>query len=271
MQVVNEPTAHSPRYGTVDTDYGLRMAATPPEDDSPVWMINLMKYRQIADYGDGTKSVISGREADDLYAPLDVLADIGAEIVFFGDVETQLLGDSPIWDRIAVVKYPTRRSFVEMNSRPDFQEKHVHKDAGMQETIVIGCVPLDPPAFETRGWTEVPHPPTDEDGPITVIHVMRFAENGAQDMETYASAASAAASSQGVRIDGWFTAEGTIIGDGRTWNQVRFNSFPSRAAFQAVVGDPGRLAAQASHREPALADTYTMIVAPGLNGLGTSI
>ena len=89
-------------------------------------------------------------------------------------------------------------------------------------------------------------------------------------METYASAVSAAASPHGVRIDGWFTAEGTIIGDGRTWNQVRFNSFPSRAAFQAVVGDPGRLAAQASHREPALADTYTMIVAPGLNGLGTS-
>ena len=41
--------------------------------------------------------------------------------------------------------------------------------------------------------------------------------------------------------------------------------------FQAVVDDPGRLAAQASHREPALTDTYTMVVAPVLNGLGTSI
>ena len=217
VRVVNEPTAHSPRYGTVDTDYGLRMAATPPEGAGPVWMVNLMKSRQRADYGDGTKSTISGREADDLYAPLDVLADIGAEIVFFGDVETQLLGDSPIWDRIAVVKYPTRRSFVAMNSRPDFQEKHVHKDAGMQETIVIGCVPLDPPAFETRGWTEVPHPPTDDDGPITVVHVLRFADDRTADMEAYSLVAGEVAVPHGVRIHGWFAAEGAVVGGGRGW------------------------------------------------------
>ena len=32
----------------------------------------------------------------------------------------------------------------------------------------------------------------------------------------------------GVRIAGWFAAEGTIVGDGRTWDQVRFNAFPSK-------------------------------------------
>jgi hypothetical protein len=41
--------------------------------------------------------------------------------VFFGDVDQQLLGDAPVWDRIGVVKYPTRRSFIEMQSRPEFQ------------------------------------------------------------------------------------------------------------------------------------------------------
>jgi len=79
------------------------------------------------------------------------------------------------------------------------------------------------------------------------------------------------ASPHGVRIHGWFTAEGTIIGDGRTWDQVRFNAFPSRAAFRAVATDPDRLVAQADHREPALADTYAMIVAPGLDALATSV
>ena len=49
---MSEPSRHGPRYGTVDTDYALRMAATPPEEDGPVWMVNLMKYREIADYGD---------------------------------------------------------------------------------------------------------------------------------------------------------------------------------------------------------------------------
>lgn len=96
------------------------------------------KYREVAAYADGCESAISGREADDLYAPIDVLTAIGAEIVFVADVDQQLLGDDATWDRVAIVKYPTRRAFIEMQVRPDFQEKHVHKDAGMDTTIVAG-------------------------------------------------------------------------------------------------------------------------------------
>ncbi len=58
---------------------------------------------------------------------------------------------------------------------------------------------------------------------------------------------------------------------GAAWHQVRFNQFPSQAAFMAVVSDPARLAAQRDHREVAIADTYTMIVRPGLDTLATSI
>ena len=64
----------TPRYGTVDREYAMRLATTPPEDDGPVWMVNLMKYRDVADYSDGRESTISGREADDLYTPLESLA-----------------------------------------------------------------------------------------------------------------------------------------------------------------------------------------------------
>jgi len=52
VRTESEPSRHGPRYGTVDTDYALRMTATPPEEDGTVWMVNLMKYREIADYGD---------------------------------------------------------------------------------------------------------------------------------------------------------------------------------------------------------------------------
>jgi hypothetical protein len=37
------------RYGTPNTEYGMKMATTKPEDDGPVWMVNLMKYREVAD------------------------------------------------------------------------------------------------------------------------------------------------------------------------------------------------------------------------------
>ena len=58
------------RYGTIDHEYGLKLATTEPGDDGPVWMINLMKYREVAEYGDGSAG-ISGREADDRYMPVE--------------------------------------------------------------------------------------------------------------------------------------------------------------------------------------------------------
>ena len=273
-------------YGTVDPDYGMRLATTPRSEDGPIWMVNLMAYRKVADYGAGNASgidpenggTVSGREADDRYAPLDVLADIGADVVFIGDVEDQLLGDVPRWDRVGVVRYPTRRSFIEMQQREDFQKKHVHKEAGMAETIVAGCLPLETPRLPSDSdpvdWADVPHPPSDEDGSVMLVHVLRFRDgDGTQsptDMETYSNHAAQVAVPHGVRLAGWFAVEGTIVGDGRTWDQVRFNAFPSRAAFRAVVMDPDRLSAQREHREAAIADTYTLVVRPTIDRIAES-
>ncbi len=72
-------------------------------------------------------------------------------------------------------------------------------------------------------------------------------------------------------IDGWFGAEGTIVGDGRRWDQVRFNAFPSAAAFRAVVTHPARLEAQQNHGEESIADTCTMMVRPVINRLAESV
>ncbi len=269
-----------PRYGTIDQAYGLKLATTVADDDGPVWMVNLMKYREVADYADGRESTVTGEEADDLYSPLDSLAAVGAAPVLFGDVDQQLLGDETVWDRVAVVKYPTRRSFTEMQSLPTFQESHKHKDAGMESTIVMGTQPMpqpDAPAgFTPVDWADVPYPPTAKDGPVVVVHVLRFHDADAANatptnMEQYQSEAAKVALRHGVRINGWFAVEGTIIGDGRAWHQVRFNEFPSKAAFMAVVTDPARLEAQKDHREVAIADTYTMIVRAGLNMLTASI
>jgi len=269
----------NPRYGTVDRDYAIRMATTAPADDGPVWMVNLMKYRAVADYSDGRASTISGKEADDLYAPLDILGDIGAEPVLFGDVDQQLLGE-PVWDRIAVVKYATRKSFIDMQSRSDFQQAHEHKDAGMEQTFVIGCQPLpypEPPAGVTEvDWADVPHPPTPDDGPITVVHVLRFADPDAardipDEMEAYATAIARVATKQGARVAGWFAVEGTIVGDGRVWHQVRFNQFPSKRAFMALAADPQRLAAQEEHRDKAVADTFTVIMRADYDRIAESV
>lgn len=270
----------NPGYGKIDRQYGKRLATTAAADDGPVWMVNLLSYRPVAAYEPGSEAAgdaISGREADDRYAPMEILRDLGAEVVFVGDVEDQLLGDDTVWERVAVVRYPTRRSFIDMQSRDDFKAKHVHKEAGVASTINLGCVPAPVPALADEPlpeWTEVAHPPTDEDGPVVVLHVIRYADDegpgGASraEMDQYEQAAARVAAPHGVRVAGWFDVEGTIVGDGRSWDQVRFNRFPSKAAFMAVVSDPARLEAQRTHRAPAMADTYTMILRPTVDRLG---
>lgn len=262
------------RYGKIDRDYAMRLATTPPEEDGPIWMVNLMSYRDRAEYGDERDAEgISGMEADDRYAPLGPLAAIGAEVVFAGTVDTQFLQDSPRWHRVGIVKYPSRRAFIEMQQRPDFQELHAHKDAGMAETFVIGCLPMPVPELpaDAPSWDDVPHPPTAEDGDVMVVHVIKFHEpDSVREMVTYSDHAGKVAVPNGVRIAAWMQAEGTIVGDGRGWDQVRFNAFPSKAAFLAVVFDPERLAAQAAHREVAIKDTYTLIVRPIINRLHES-
>jgi hypothetical protein len=162
-----------PSYGTIDRDYALQLAGS---DDGPIYMLNLMAYRAEAIYPNGERG-ITGREADDRYAPLDVLAEIGASVCFLAEVEA---GE---WDRVAVVRYPTRKSFIDMQSRPDFQDKHVHKEAGMDHTIILGTVPTgDLPKM----------------APGDLVRLDLLDEPGQ------------------------FSVEGAIVGDGRTWSGVTY-------------------------------------------------
>jgi hypothetical protein len=268
-----------PGYGQIDHDYGISLATTAPADDGPIWMVNLMRYKDVAEYRDGRETHRTGREADDEYMPTDSLTGVGAKLVYVADVEDQFLGDGTQWDRIGIVKYPTRRAFIEMQKRDDFRASHEHKEAGMSETIVIGCLPLDVPSVAGNAivdWDDVPHPPNDDDGPYTMMHVIAFHEaDGATqtpgNMKAYQQVAGSIAIPNGVRIDGWFSAEGTILGDGRRWHQVRFNTFPSKRAFTAVAMDQDRREAQSEYRVTAIADTYALGLRPTLNHLAASI
>ena len=256
---------NKPTYGQVDREYGMRMFTTPPEEDGPVWMVNFMKYKEEATYADGSRG-ITGQEADDKYAPTEILTELGAEVPFFGDVVLQLAGKDYKWDRIGVVKYPTRAAFLGMQNRQDFLEKHEHKEAGMEFTFVIGCQPVELGSkfrVKPESWDSIEHAPTEEDGPVMVVHLLKFVEGGRQgDMEEYQSKAFTVAQKHGGGAAAVFTVEGTIMGDGRQWDECRFIAYPSMRSFMAVVQDPERLEAQGNHRVAAIADTYTVIVRP---------
>lgn len=190
------------KYGTIDKEYGVHLATRPPEEDGPIYMVNLMKYHEVAQYAQdaGVDKPISGREADDRYNPASILAKIGATIVFVGDVVSNRAGDED-WDRIAIVRYATRKSFIEMQTRRDFADKHVHKAAGMQRTIIVCCRPEDV-SLDQHG-----RPKSDDDRLVAMV--VRRAADRASAFRAIPGAVN-------------LSAEGTIIGDGRKWDTVQF-------------------------------------------------
>ena len=205
----------SHNYGTVDKEYGMFLATRPPEEDGPLYMVNLMKYHEVAQYeGDAPGENISGKEADDRYNPSSVLNKIGADVMFYGDVVTNHLGDED-WDRIGIVRYATRRSFIEMQSRTDFAEKHQHKAAGMLRTILPVCRPVD------ESIDSHPRPAQDDLDFGWVVMVVRQAPD-----RNAAYAALPEATN--------FWVEGTIIGDERQWDTVQFINAGSEANAKAI-------------------------------------
>ena len=163
-------------YGTIDADYARHLASVTPEEDGPIWMINLMRYRDRAAYADGRATDLTGREADHRYAPIGPFRAVGAELVFLSEVEVQFLGEDQEWDRIVVVRYPTRRSFLEMQELPEYRQLHEHRDAGMAATFVIAGRPVDLPELpsDSPALDKVPHPSKPADGPVVILHVLKY-------------------------------------------------------------------------------------------------
>lgn len=200
-------------FGEPNFETAARWFQLAADEDGPVWMVNLMKYRALADYGDGESRGVSGKEADDAYAPLGPLAAIGAVVALHGDVTAQASGD-PAWDRIGIVRYPSRASFFAMQERDDFKQQYTHKKAGMEFTIVMGCVP-------TFVAASAP------DGLELVMRVRRFAE-GTTPGDDPAGTVPVAR----------FDVDGVILGDKRAWHDVCFD-VADDAQIEAMLGVTG--------------------------------
>ena len=225
-------------YGTINLETAAKWFQLDEADDGPIWMINLMKYKPVAAYDDDApiddeERSISGREADDRYAPLETLGNLGAVVAFFGDVLTQLEGE-PQWDRIAIVRYPTRRSFLTMEQRDDFKKVHHHKKAGMDFTIIVGGLP------SLLG----------ESGPSGASYVMRT--------RRFEPGASSPKEPAGVTPVAVFTSHGTIIGDDRVWDEVRYDLVEDEA--MSSLSD-----------QPGVAEQITVVVGRSIDELIGSI
>jgi uncharacterized protein (DUF1330 family) len=102
--------------------------------DSPISMVNLLKFKEKAEYEDGRDTNLSGKEAYMIYG-IEVqehLKKVGGEIVFGGEISRLMLGEvEDLWDNVAVARYPSRTAMLEMMMNPDYQESEKHRSAGL--------------------------------------------------------------------------------------------------------------------------------------------
>jgi uncharacterized protein (DUF1330 family) len=102
--------------------------------NSPISMVNLLKFKEKAEYEDGRDNDLSGKEAYMIYA-MEVqehLKKIGGEMVFGGEITRLMLGEvEDLWDSVAVARYPSRKAMLEMIMDPDYQESEKHRSAGL--------------------------------------------------------------------------------------------------------------------------------------------
>ncbi|MEM9515375.1 MAG: DUF1330 domain-containing protein [Actinomycetota bacterium] len=114
-----------------------------PGPDGPIYMVNLLEFKEFAEYEDGRETDLTGREAYALYAEgqRDVLPLFGAEVVFEGDVSFLAIGEvEELWDEVAIVRYPSRATLLEMSASPEFMAVSVHRTAGLAGQLNIETV-----------------------------------------------------------------------------------------------------------------------------------
>lgn len=114
-----------------------------PGPDGPICMVNLLKFKEHAEYEDGRETDLTGRQAYELYGRgvAGLLPDYGGKIVFAGDVTFLMLGQvEELWDEIAIAQYPNRGALVEMSSSEEWRALAVHRTAGLAGQLNIETV-----------------------------------------------------------------------------------------------------------------------------------
>ena len=134
MEVVNE---------VMPTDPQRLSEMMEPGPDGPIYMVNLLRFKDTAEYEDGRDTDLTGREAYNLYgqAVSQIIQDYDGEVMFVGDVTFLSLGQvEDLWDEVAIAKYPNRGALLAMSSSAEWQAAAVHRTAGLAGQLNIETV-----------------------------------------------------------------------------------------------------------------------------------
>ena len=112
----------------------------PDAPQTPFVMVNLLKFKEQAEYADGRPTELSGAEAFAIYGEgvSKLISELGGRSIYGGAVTGLMVGEvEELWDMVALVEYPSSEAFQKMVQSPEYQEIHVHRDAGLAGQLNI--------------------------------------------------------------------------------------------------------------------------------------
>jgi len=118
--------------------------------DGPIHMLNLLRYKERAQYADGRATDLTGEQAYALYGQgvAKLIAELGGRIVYGARARALVIGDGDLaWDDVAIVEYPSLAAFRQMTESAAYAEIHVHREAGLASQLLVHCQPPDAGLF----------------------------------------------------------------------------------------------------------------------------
>ena len=91
-----------------------------PGPDGPISMVNLLKFKEHAEYEDGRETTLTGRQAYEIYGRgvSQLITEYGGTVTFAGDVTFLALGQvDELWDEVAIAQYPSRQRLRSKSQR----------------------------------------------------------------------------------------------------------------------------------------------------------
>jgi len=111
--------------------------------DRPIYMVNLLKFKEKAEYEDGRETELTGQEAYGRYGAevIGHLAKVGGKPVIGGQVTGLRLGVvEELWDSVAIAMYPNRKAMLAMMMDPEYRKSAEHRTAGLAGQLNIEMV-----------------------------------------------------------------------------------------------------------------------------------
>ena len=134
--------------GSVEPSHAqLQALVAKSADETPIVMINLLRYRDRAVYPpDVHAEPCSGREAYQRYGlgVTPLLAEAGGTVLWFGSVKQTVIGpETENWDDAILVRYPSRKAFLGMVTSNAYLEIGVHRAAALADSRLIATATID--------------------------------------------------------------------------------------------------------------------------------